>query len=130
MRFASIISVAFATAGLTSAMALPKPAIEAVDAVSDSKPKNDPFAADLHHISANSLCGNISDQSKKQKCQEAIAKCDKKKKDNELEKCEESVKKTYQNSGGNKKNSDSNPYWKGNSNSGSGNPYWKGKPGQ
>lgn len=86
---------------MTSALALPNPAIDAVANVERDEPKKGSqggkdaqLGADLHHVSKSGFCANLSKKSSRKSCGDDLEKCEKKKGQQE-EDCENDVKKKY-----------------------------------
>ncbi|KAE9989602.1 hypothetical protein EG327_002479 [Venturia inaequalis] len=106
MRFAAIISMAFATFSMTSAMALPN---EATFEVGRDDPKKTdklpvgtgaqgvgPVNGDLHHVKT-SYCKGLTDAKKRSPCLKALEACEKEKSEPKEEACQDKVKKNYHN---------------------------------
>ncbi|TID24490.1 cellophane-induced protein 1-like 2 [Venturia nashicola] len=103
MRFTPIISMAFATFSLTSAMALPNEATVNValdgpkkQELDPTKGKAAPLGDDKHHVKV-SYCKALSNTKHVQPCLNALEKCEKEKSEALEEKCQDNVKSKYHN---------------------------------
>nr|AEP83818.1 cellophane-induced protein 1-like 2 [Venturia pyrina] len=104
MRFTPIISMAFATFSLTSAMALPNEA--AVNVALDGPKKQElnpkgqgavgPVGDDKHHVKT-SYCKALTKQEKIKPCLAALDQCEKEKSEAKEEKCQDNVKAKFHN---------------------------------
>lgn len=85
---------------MTSALALPNPAIDMVANVERGEPKKGSqggdalLGADLHHVTKSGFCATLTKKSAKKACGDELEKCEKKKGQQE-ESCENDVKKKY-----------------------------------